>query len=147
MASNRGQHIQNFVLTINDDIKLYRQLHTLLKEQKTLYLQFNGDNLIKNIRQQVPLLNQLHRNASLRTLCCQRLALPNNGKGVTRLFSALPGNLKTRVEEQWQILDTLVSECQKINQENGHSSATLQELLRELTQPSPTYEERIAEVL
>lgn len=80
MASNRGQLMQSFMFTISEDLKLYRQLHTLLTEQKALYLQFNGDALGKNIRQQVPVLNQLHRNASHRTQCLQRLALPNATK-------------------------------------------------------------------
>lgn len=147
MASNRGQLMQSFMFTISEDLKLYRQLHTLLTEQKALYLQFNGDALGKNIRQQVPVLNQLHRNASHRTQCLQRLALPNSDKGVLRLFSALPASLRTRIEKQWQVLNLLIQQCQRLNQDNGLSSATFHELLSELTQPSPTYEERIADAI
>lgn len=142
MALNRGQLIQSFLYTISEDVRLYRQLHQLLQEQKSLYLQFDGETLGNNIRQQVPLLNQLNRNATQRSQCLQRLTLANDPAGVKRLFALLPEHLQQRAIKQWDALNNLIGQCQKLNQSNGHSSATFQELLGNLTDPSPTYQER-----
>ncbi|XAW88926.1 flagellar export chaperone FlgN [Vibrio sp. CDRSL-10 TSBA] len=147
MALNRGQLIQSFLYTISEDVRMYRQLHQLLQQQKALYLQFDGESLGNNIRQQVPLLNQLNRNATQRSQCLQRLALPNDPAGVKHLFGALPQHLQERVRKQWRALNTMIEQCQHLNQSNGHSSAMLHELLAEMTNPSPTYQERSSATL
>ncbi len=143
MAANRGQYIQSFILTINDDIKLYKQLHRLIAEQKALYLQFQGEALMDNIQRQEPVLNQLGRNASLRSDSLKQLGLPDNASSVLRLFKALPEQIRNPVQKQWQTLNGLIERCQLLNQENGDSVATFHELLNQLTQPSPTYTERM----
>lgn len=147
MALNRGQLIQSFLYTISEDVRLYRQLQQLLQQQKSLYIQFDGETLGNNIRQQVPLLNQLNRNATQRSQCLQRLGLQNDPQGVERLFALLPGHLQQRATKQWLALNNLVEQCQLLNQSNGQSSANFQELLGNLTDPSPTYQERASAVL
>ncbi|MGR5471299.1 flagellar protein FlgN, partial [Vibrio astriarenae] len=67
MATAASQHIQQFVRSIAEDVKLYQQLLGLIQQQKTLYLQFDGDSLNENILKQMPILNQLGRSASERS--------------------------------------------------------------------------------
>lgn len=147
MSSNRGQHIQAFMATISEDLKLYGLLHTLIIEQRLLYLEFKGDELAKNLKQQVPLLNRLNKNASQRTQCLRSLGLPNNSQSVVRILNALPENVRGRFVTQWKSLNSVIEQCRKLNQENGQSSAAFHELLTELTQTSVTYEERLTEAL
>ncbi|WP_165312869.1 flagellar export chaperone FlgN [Vibrio ziniensis] len=147
MATNRGQYIQDFMATISEDLKLYSLLHTLITEQKLLYIEFKGDELAKNIQQQVPLLNRLNKNASQRTKCLKSLGLSNGSHSALRLFNALPESVRPKYTKQWHSLNQLVEQCKKLNQENGQSSAAFHELLSDLTHSSLTYEERITEVL
>ncbi len=130
------------MLSISEDIKLYRKLLALLQHQKALYLKFDGGSLSDNIQSQLPILNQLGRNASERSQALAQLKLPCSEVGVERLIKALPAKLSDNVNKQWHILESLITQCQKYNQNNGQSSAAFQELLGELTgQKQHSYEE------
>ncbi len=143
MASGTTQHIQDFVRTIGKDIVHYRELLNLLHKQKALYLTFDSDALTQNIRQQVPILNQLNKTADLRSECMKNLGLPATELGVKRLLRALPKQIQPKITQQWHQLQALVHECQKRNQDNGQTSATFHELLCQITQPvQHTYEEQ-----
>lgn len=142
MAASKTELVQAFVLSISDDIKLYRKLLALLQHQKALYLKFDGESLSDNIQSQLPILNQLGRNASERSQALTQLKLPCSQAGVERLIRALPAKLSDNVNKQWHILESLIAQCQKYNQNNGQSSAAFQELLGELTgQKQHSYEE------
>ncbi|MGF1774395.1 flagellar protein FlgN [Vibrio wakamikoensis] len=142
MAASKTELVQAFVLSISDDIKLYRKLLALLQHQKALYLKFDGESLSDNIQSQLPILNQLGRNASNRSQALTQLKLPCSQAGVERLIRALPAKLSDNVHKQWHILESLIAQCQKYNQNNGQSSAAFQELLGELTgQKQHSYEE------
>ncbi|MGR5456215.1 flagellar protein FlgN, partial [Vibrio alfacsensis] len=43
MAATRTELVQQFVLSISEDINLYRKLLALLQHQKALYLKFDGE--------------------------------------------------------------------------------------------------------
>ncbi|MEI8632611.1 hypothetical protein P4S72_12765 [Vibrio sp. PP-XX7] len=73
----------------------------------------------------------------------QHLALPNNEQGVNRLFRCFTPPLRSKVQQQWNILNILIHQCQSLNQDNGQSSALFHELLSQLTQPSPTYDAKL----
>ncbi|WP_112478731.1 flagellar protein FlgN [Vibrio variabilis] len=142
MAASKTELVQTFVLSISEDIKLYRKLLALLQHQKALYLKFDGESLSDNIQSQLPILNQLGRNASERSQALTQLKLPCSEVGVERLIKALPAKLSDNVNKQWHILESLITQCQKYNQNNGQSSAAFQELLGELTgQKQHSYEE------
>lgn len=142
MATSKTELVQNFVVSISEDIKLYRKLLSLLQHQKALYLKFDGESLSHNISKQLPVLKQLGHNASQRSRLLSQLNLPCSEHGVERLVRALPIKLSDNVRKQWQILESLIKECQKYNQENGQSSAAFHELLGELTgREQHSYEE------
>ncbi|MFV8456515.1 flagellar export chaperone FlgN [Vibrio owensii] len=143
MATAASQHIQQFVRSISEDIKLYQQLLGLIQLQKALYLKFDGKALSENIQKQMPILNQLGRSASERSQLMRKLGLPCNETSVNRIFNALPAKIGTQVRKQWTLLESLVKQCQQDNQSNGQSSAAFQELVSQLKQPvQHTYEER-----
>lgn len=143
MANNRSQLVQLFVRTITHDVKSYQQLLPLLQQQKSLYLQFDSQALNHNIEQQTPLLNQLHRSANERSHCLQQLGLSANDHSVQRLLNALPITLNHKLRTQWQTLKSLIQQCQQLNHSNGQLSASFQELLAQVTQPTQhVYEER-----
>ncbi|WP_425670314.1 flagellar export chaperone FlgN [Vibrio owensii] len=143
MATAASQHIQQFVRSISEDIKLYQQLLGLIQQQKALYLKFDGDALSENIQKQMPILNQLGRSASERSQLMRKLGLPCNETSVSRIFNALPAKIGTQARKQWTLLESLVKQCQQDNQSNGQSSAAFQELVSQLKQPvQHTYEER-----
>lgn len=143
MATAASQHIQQFVRSISEDIKLYQQLLGLIQQQKALYLKFDGEALNENIQKQMPILNQLGRSASERSQLMRKLGLPCNETSVNRVFNALPAKIGTQARKQWTMLESLVKQCQQDNQSNGQSSAAFQELVSQLKQPvQHTYEER-----
>ena len=143
MATTASHHIQKFVRSIAEDVKLYQQLSGLIQQQKALYLKFDGEALNENIQKQMPILNQLGRSASERTQLMRKLGLPCNESGVNRIFNALPAKIGTQARTQWTLLGSLVKQCQQDNQSNGQSSAAFQELVSQLKQPvQHTYEER-----
>ncbi|ASI89512.1 hypothetical protein C9980_22980 [Vibrio mediterranei] len=133
MAATRTELVQQFVLSISEDIKLYRKLLALLQHQKALYLKFDGEALSNNIHNQLPVLKQLGSNASKRSYTLQQLQLPCSENGAKKLIRALPTKLSDTIAKQWQILEALIKECQKYNHDNGQSSAAFHELLGELT--------------
>ncbi|GAA5645320.1 MULTISPECIES: flagellar protein FlgN [Vibrio] len=143
MAQTKSQRIQTFFRSVGDDIKLYHQLLPLLKKQQTLYLAFNGPELSENIRQQVPILNQLSQSAQQRAQCMESLGLPASEQGVQSLLKVLPTTLRNQATRQWQSLHQLVDECQQCNQNNGKSSAAFHEMLSQLVSPGQhTYQEQ-----
>ena len=143
MATAASQHIQQFVRSISEDIKLYQQLLGLIQQQKALYLKFDGEALSENIQKQMPILNQLGRSASERSQSMRKLGLRCNETSVNRIFNALPAKIGTQARTQWTLLGSLVKQCQQDNQSNGQSSAAFQELVSQLKQPvQHTYEER-----
>ena len=143
MATTASHHIQKFVRSIAEDVKLYQQLSGLIQQQKALYLKFDGEALNENIQKQMPILNQLGRSASERSQLMRKLGLPCNERGVNRIFNALPAKIGTQARTQWTLLGSLVKQCQQDNQSNGQSSAAFQELVSQLKQPvQHTYEER-----
>lgn len=143
MATTASHHIQKFVRSIAEDVKLYQQLSGLIQQQKALYLKFDGEALNENIQKQMPILNQLGRSASERSQLMRKLGLPCNESGVNRIFNALPAKIGTQARTQWTLLGSLVKQCQQDNQSNGQSSAAFQELVSQLKQPvQHTYEER-----
>ncbi|UUM32283.1 flagellar protein FlgN [Vibrio japonicus] len=143
MATSRSQLIQTFVRTIARDIKLYQQLLPLLQNQKSLYLQFDGQALSDNIQQQMPILNQLSDSAKERHSCLQQLGLSTNEHSVNKLMSVLPKHLTPQLRQQWSTLKNLIKQCQQLNQSNGQSSAAFHELLNQVKNPvQHTYEER-----
>ena len=75
MATETSRVIQAFLRTISEDVRLYRKLTEQLKVQKSLYLTFDATRLQQSIDQQQPLLEQLERNAALRSQTIQRLGL------------------------------------------------------------------------
>ena len=143
MATTASHHIQKFVRSIAEDVKLYQQLSGLIQQQKALYLKFDGEALNENIQKQMPILNQLGRSAIERSQLMRKLGLPCNESGVNRIFNALPAKIGTQARTQWTLLGSLVKQCQQDNQSNGQSSAAFQELVSQLKQPvQHTYEER-----
>ncbi|SHO55662.1 flagellar export chaperone FlgN [Vibrio quintilis] len=140
MASAHSRHIRTFIQSIAPDVRLYRQLLQLLQTQNSLYFAFDGEALNQNLREQLPLYSQLQESASVRSGCLQALKLPADEQSVKRIFNALPPALKTQVEKQWAVLNTLIHQCHAQNQENGQCSAQFHEMLTQLTQPSPTYD-------
>ncbi|UTZ39209.1 flagellar protein FlgN [Vibrio campbellii] len=143
MATTASHHIQKFVRSIAEDVKLYQQLSGLIQQQKALYLKFDGEALNENIQKQMPILNQLGRSASERSQLMRKLGLPCNETSVNRIFNALPAKIGTQARTQWTLLGSLVKQCQQDNQSNGQSSAAFQELVSQLKQPvQHTYEER-----
>lgn len=144
MAQTKSQQIQTFLRTIGNDIKLYRQLLPLLQTQRSLYIKFDSASLTANVQQQMPILNQLHQSAQLRTQCMKNLGLSNSDHGVQALLKVLPNPLRTQATQQWQQLHLLVEQCQHYNQMNGRSSATFHEMLAQIVQPEQhTYQEHI----
>ncbi|HHF3056377.1 TPA: flagellar export chaperone FlgN [Vibrio alginolyticus] len=143
MASAVSQRIQQFVRSISEDIKLYQQLLPLLRQQKVLYLKFDGEALNDNVQKQMPILNKLSRSANDRSQCMRALGLACNDASVKRIFNALPAQIGMQARKQWALLETLVSQCQQYNQSNGHSSAAFHELVSQLKQPvQHTYEDK-----
>ncbi|UTZ24096.1 flagellar protein FlgN [Vibrio campbellii] len=143
MATTASHHIQKFVRSIAEDVKLYQQLSGLIQQQKALYLKFDGEALNENIQKQMPILNQLGHSASERSQLMRKLGLPCNETSVNRIFNALPAKIGTQSRKQWTLLGSLVKQCQQDNQSNGQSSAAFQELVSQLKQPvHHTYEER-----
>ncbi|MGV2989726.1 flagellar export chaperone FlgN [Vibrio sp. E150_011] len=143
MTVTKSELVQNFVVSISDDIRLYHKLLALLQHQKALYLKLDGNALNKNIEQQLPVLKQLSRGAATRTMCLQQLQLPSSEIGVKALTKALPIKLQAHVVKQWSVLEALIKQCQRCNHDNGQSSAAFHELLGELTGKAPnTYEEQ-----
>lgn len=144
MATETTRVIQAFLRTIGEDIRLYRKLTEQLKVQKSLYLTFDATQLQQSIEQQQPLLEQLEQNANFRTQTMHKLGLTLDTNGVEKLFQALPNALSVQVSQQWQLLQTLVLQCQQLNHDNGVSSASFHELVGQLTQPtSHTYAEQL----
>lgn len=143
MATSRSQLIQSFVRTIAHDIKLYQQLLPLLQQQKSLYLQFDGQALSDNIQQQTPLLSQLSRSANERSTCLKQLGLSADEQSVHRLMSVLPRRLTPQLRQQWSTLKSLVTQCHQLNMSNGQSSAAFHELLSQVKHPvQHTYDEQ-----
>ncbi|USD31743.1 MULTISPECIES: flagellar protein FlgN [Vibrio] len=143
MASETSRVIQRFLTSIGDDIKSYRQLATLLQEQKSLYLSFDAAKLNQNLAEQKSLLKKLDQHASERSQAMKALRLTSDQAGISKLFSVLPPSLSNKVHAQWRELESLVKHCHALNQENGQSSASFHELMSHITQPSQdTYEEQ-----
>jgi flagella synthesis protein FlgN len=144
MTTSKTELVQRFVLSISEDIKLYRKLLALLQHQKALYLKFDGESLSQNISKQLPVLKKLGQNASQRSQLLNQLNLPCSEQGVERLIRALPIKLSDNVHKQWSALESLIKECQKYNHQNGQSSAAFHELLGELTgREQHSYEEHV----
>ncbi len=95
-------------------------------------MKFDGEALSNNIHHQLPVLKQLGSNASKRSQTLMQLKLPCSEAGAKKLIRALPAKLSSTIANQWQILETLIKECQKYNHDNGQSSAAFHELLAEL---------------
>jgi flagella synthesis protein FlgN len=104
MATTASHHIQKFVRSITEDVKLYQQLSGLIQQQKALYLKFDGEALNENIQKQMPILNQLGRSASERSQSMRKLGLPCNETSVNRIFNALPAKIGTQARKQWTLL-------------------------------------------
>lgn len=144
MASEKQKLIQGFIQSIGQDIKLYQQLMALQQQQNALYLTFDAAALSTNVDQQTPLLGQLNRNAQKRSQCMQRLGLPANEQGVSKVFSVLPEKLSVPVKKQWRQLESLITECQQYNQKNGQRSASFHELMSQITNSArDTYEDQL----
>ncbi len=136
--------IQGFIQSIGEDITLYKKLVVLQQQQSALYLNFDATALSVNVEQQTPVLDQLNRNAGIRSQCMNRLGLPANEKGVSKIFSILPEQLRLAVTKRWHQLETLIKQCQQYNQKNGESSASFHELMSQITNTSQdTYEDRL----
>ncbi|MCF7480422.1 flagellar protein FlgN [Vibrio sp. J1-1] len=144
MASEKQLLIQEFIQSISQDVKLYQKLMELQQKQSGLYLTFDASALRANVDQQIPILGQLNRNAAKRSHCMQKLGLPANEKGVSKIFSVLPEKLSLPLKQQWCQLEALIIECQQYNQKNGQSSASFHELMSQFTHASPdTYEDQL----
>lgn len=142
MNANKTQLAQQFVGTIRADIQRYQQLAQLLKAQKPLYLQFDGAALDANLNQLNPLLEELNQSAATRSNCMKMLNLPVNEQGANRLLNALPAPIKPGILKQWAKLQSLIQHCQQLNHDNGQSSASFHELIKQIFQPEQhTYQE------
>lgn len=144
MKSKVTELVQQFIQTIGKDIALYQKLLPLLKSQKEIYLTFDAGQLTKNIDQQKPLLEQLNSNSVLRTDIMKQLGLPANNQGAIKLLNVLPGDLSVKAKQLWQVLNSLVMQCQEYNHDNGASCASFHELISQIQAPEQhTYSEHL----
>ncbi|MDN3609434.1 flagellar protein FlgN [Vibrio ostreicida] len=143
-TSDPSRLIKQYVKTIGQDIRLYQQLTPLLREQKQLYLTLDATRLSANLEQQKPLLNQLIAHAEERRQTMITLALPVEKRGVDKLISLLPPAISKQVSAQCRMLQGMIEQCQKLNQDNGQTSANFHELMVQITQPNQhTYADKI----
>lgn len=129
---NKQQMITVLIKDIQCDIVDYRQLYQLMLKQYQCYLKFDGVLLSQLTEQQLPLLSQLTQRSQQRTQQLHNLGLPINNQSMNKLIYALPNAIQSKLQQQWQTLETLVKQCHDLNQRNGILSANFSELLNQV---------------
>ncbi|EAS65604.1 flagellar protein FlgN [Photobacterium angustum] len=129
---NKQQMITVLIKDIQCDIVDYRKLYQLMLKQHQCYLKFDGVLLSQLTAQQLPLISQLTQRSQQRTQQLHNLGLPINNQSMNKLIHALPNAIQSKLQQQWQTLETLVKQCHDLNQRNGILSANFSELLNQV---------------
>ncbi|PSV26199.1 MULTISPECIES: flagellar protein FlgN [unclassified Photobacterium] len=141
---NKQQMLTVLIKDIQCDIVDYRQLYQLMLKQHQCYLKFDGMLLSQLTEQQLPLLSKLTQRSQQRAQQLHKLGLPINNQSMNKLIHALPNAIKSKLQQQWQTLETLVKQCHDLNQRNGILSANFSELLNQVYTQMPQHNDNNA---
>lgn len=141
--SRKRELVQSIVRGIRRDIEGYKQLKSMLQNQRELMQRRDSQGLERHNAQQSQLCEQLMGQATQRRAELEALGLTGDPAGMAILISKLPANASAQVEKQWSALLELVTQSQKANEANGELLVAQQEVINNLihhnNEPSNDY--------
>ena len=104
---------------IRTDNDSYRQLHTLLKEQRLCMIRRASDALLAVNAQIDQLYPALSLNARVRRETLLSLGVTADSVGIAQVFNWLPFVQKTAARQAWRQLEENIAACKRYNEKNG----------------------------
>ncbi|AIO70135.1 flagellar protein FlgN [Burkholderia oklahomensis] len=104
---------------IERDLGRYRQLHGLLNQQFAAALRRDSSALAATGHAIVALADALIDNHRARGRCARALTEPAEPKSMADVCAVLPAAPCDALAREWTKLETLVTECKRLNQRNA----------------------------
>ncbi len=130
--NNKRELVIGVVQGIRQDIEGYRQLRSLLNNQRELMQRRDNQGLNEHNKLQSSLCNSLMIKASDRGQMLQDLGVAGNASGMLALIARLPKASSEQVATLWNRLLSLVKESKQINEDNGKLLVAQQEVISQL---------------
>ncbi|WP_312456631.1 flagellar protein FlgN [Pseudescherichia sp.] len=117
--SHKLEQVKLLLRGIRTDNDSYRQLHSLLKEQRIGMIRRASDVLLAVNAQIDQRYSALILSTRVRRETLLSLGVTADGSGIAQVFSWLPGEQKTAARQAWQQLEENIAACQRYNEKNG----------------------------
>ncbi|WP_312410865.1 flagellar protein FlgN [Pseudescherichia sp.] len=124
---------------IRTDNDSYRQLHTLLKEQRLCMIRRASDALLAVNMQIDQLYPALSLNARVRRETLLSLGVTADSVGIAQVFSWLPTIQKTAARQAWRQLEENIAACKRYNEKNGELLTRQQEFIETFLGREPPF--------
>jgi len=128
-VSVKLEQVKLLLRGIRTDNDSYRQLHTLLKEQRLCMIRRASDALLAVNAQIDQLYPALSLNARIRRETLLSLGVTADSVGIAQVFSWLPTIQKTAARQAWRQLEENIAACKRYNEKNGELLTRQQEFI------------------
>lgn len=129
---NSREVIRTLLSGLPAEVRLYRELEQLLKQQYLLMGRHQTAALETLSQQEVPVLAQLRQYAFRRSHLLKVLGLEPNADGMSLLIQKLPAGLSQQTANAWQELQHFYANCKLQNEQNGRLLVFQRETLERL---------------
>ena len=129
---NKQDLLKALIISINQDIKGYTKLRTLLLMQQKLIMRHNSSELIDLNEDLQCLITKLNHNAKLRIKFLTQLGISSPVKAIAQICQMLPKSIAQKLEVTWLDLEKLAKEGKAINDANGNLIALQKEAIDSL---------------
>lgn len=124
--SRKLEQVKRLLRGIRTDNDSYRQLHSLLKEQRLCMIRRASDALLTVNAQIDQCYSALRLSTRVRRETLLSLGVTADGTGIAQVFSWLPVEQKRAARQAWQQLEEDITACQRYNEKNGELLARQQ---------------------
>ncbi|WP_028774269.1 flagellar protein FlgN [Shewanella waksmanii] len=138
LTVNKREVLQSLVRGIRQDIDGYKQLKSLLKQQRELMQRRDNQGLSHHNEHQTALCDELMLRAKARCQFLNQLGFSGDAQGMALLLEKLPAQHKEQLSLWWQNLLAAVKESQAMNDANGKLLVTQQAVIASILQQEDT---------
>jgi len=138
-VSVKLEQVKLLLRGIRTDNDSYRQLHTLLKEQRLCMIRRASDALLAVNMQIDQLYPALSLNARVRRETLLSLGVTADSVGIAQVFSWLPTIQKTAARQAWRQLEENIAACKRYNEKNGELLTRQQEFIETFLGREPPF--------
>ncbi|MEC4725918.1 flagellar protein FlgN [Shewanella sp. D64] len=119
-SESKRELVQEIIRGVRQDIEGYKQLRSLLSQQRELMQRRDNQGLELHNRHQLSLCEQLQSRANKRSRGLIQLGFSGDAAGMDQLITKLPVDAAKQVKILWNNLLILVKESKMANDINGN---------------------------